>query len=335
MRQRYLGGTGLLVSELGLGAMTFGRETDEAASGAILDRYVEAGGTFIDTADVYGDGTSEEIVGRWLKGKRRDDLVVATKARYRTGPGRNDSGLSRKHLVAALDASLRRLGTDHVDLYQVHAWDHATPLEETLGTLDGLVRAGKVRYLGASNLTGWQLQKSVDLSRSRGWEPFRSLQPLYNLLDREAEWELLPVCRAEGLGVVPWSPLRGGWLTGKVRRGMTAPPADSRIHTAERLGWSEAWSAYQGERTWRVLDALLAAAGEVGRTPAQVAIGWLLRQPGVTAPIIGARTLAQLDDNLAAAGSDLPGAVVERLDAVSALPLPYPHRFLVPDDDGR
>jgi aryl-alcohol dehydrogenase-like predicted oxidoreductase len=224
---------------------------------------------------------------------------------------------------------LRRLGTDYIDLYQVHLWDSASPLAETLNTLAGLVKSGKVRYMGASNYSGWQLQKAIDLSRQMGWEPFTCLQPLYNLLDRETEWELLPVCQNEGLGVIPWSPLRGGWLSGKFRRGMTAPPEGSRIKTAEEQGWSEAWNLYDNEHTWSVLDTLFAVAEEVGKTPAQVAINWLLQRPGVTAPIIGARTLEQLEDNLGASGWSLDDKQMARLTQVSERQLPYPYNFIV------
>ena len=327
MRNRLMGRTGLRVSELCLGSMTFGREADEETSNAILDAFVEAGGNFIDTADVYSTGGSEEILGRWLRKRRREDLVVATKVRFPMGDGPNDQGLGRKHIIEGVEASLRRLGTDHIDLYQVHAWDPATPLEETLSTLDSLVRAGKVRYLGASNFTGWQLQKAVGLSRERGWEPFSCLQPLYNLLDREAEWELLPVCRNEGLGVIPWSPLRGGWLSGSIRRGMREPPSGTRVETAEKLGWGESWSAYQDERTWRVLDALFAVAGTTGRPPAQVAVNWLLRQADVTSPIVGARTVDQLTSHLASVDWELDAAQTARLTEASAQRLPYPYSF--------
>src|SRR5262245_6374603 len=185
-----MGKIGLKVSDLCLGAMTFGREATEETSFQIMDHFVEAGGNFIDTANVYGHGTSEQIVGRWLKNKKRDDLVIATKVRFGMGDGPNDVGLSRKHILASVEASLRRLGTDYIDLYQVHCWDRATPLAETLGTLNDLVRSGKVRYIGASNYSGWQLQKAVNLSQTMGWESFTCLQPLYNLLDRSTEWEL-------------------------------------------------------------------------------------------------------------------------------------------------
>ncbi len=328
MQYRYLGRTGMKVSELCLGAMTFGRESTEADSVQMMNRFVAAGGNFIDTANVYTRGVSEEIVGRWLRNRNRDELVIATKARFPMGEGPNDLGLSRKHLLAAVEESLRRLHTDYIDLYQVHCWDPGTPLDETLSTLDTLVRSGKVRYIGASNYSGWQLQKAVDTSRHQGWEPFSCLQPLYNLLDRSLEWELVQVCQNEGLGIIPWSPLRGGWLSGKYRRGMAAPVAGTRIEKAEQEGWSESWSAYNNERTWSVLDALFAVAEEAGKEPVQVALRWLLQRPGVTAPIIGARTLAHLESNLGAAGWELSPAQMARLTEVSEPDLPYPYDFI-------
>src|SRR5215510_8827591 len=218
MEYRYLGATGLKVSELCLGAMTFGRESSEELSFQILDCFVEQGGNFIDTADVYSQGVSEEILGRWLNGKDREQVIIATKVRFSMGSNPNDLGLSRKHILSAVEASLRRLNTTYLDLYQVHMWDPGTPLEETLDTLHQLVQSGKVRYLGASNYAGYQLQKAIDLSRQRNWE-------------------LLPVCEAEGVGVIPWSPLRGGWLSGKYQRGMSAPPPNTRIEEAEKQGW--------------------------------------------------------------------------------------------------
>ena len=328
MNYRQMGKTGLRVSELCLGAMTFGREATEEDSFKLLDRFVEAGGNFIDTADVYSDGKSEEILGRWLKGKNRDDFVIATKVRFNTGPGPNNIGLSRKHIMDGVESSLRRLETDYIDIYQIHKWDWATPIEETLNTLNSLVQAGKVRYLGASNVAGYQLQKAIDISRSHGWEPFACLQPLYNLLDRSIEWELLPVCREEGVGVIPWSPLRGGWLSGKYRRGMSGPPAETRVEAAEKYGWSESWSAYAKGRTWDVIDALLTVAKEAGKTPAQVALNWVLNRPGITAPIIGVRTIAHLEDNLGAAGWALSTEQTRSLDQVSHAPLPYPYDLL-------
>lgn len=328
MQCRYLGRTGLKVSELCLGAMTFGREASEEVSFQMLDRFAEVGGNFIDTANVYSQGLSEEILGRWLKGKRRDDFVIATKVRFPMGSGPNDAGLSRKHVLAAVEDSLRRLGTDYIDLYQVHMWDPGTPLEETLSALNALVETGKVRYIGASNYGGYQLQKAIDISRQNGWEAFACLQPLYNLLDRSFEWELEPVCMAEGVGVIPWSPLRGGWLSGKYHRGMSHPPSDSRIDEAEKRGWSEAWAFYANERTWQIIDTVRIVATEAQKSQAQVALNWLLRKSVVIAPIIGARTLAQLEDNLGATGWLLSPEQVAQLDKVGDFPLPYPYESL-------
>ncbi|MBV8377353.1 MAG: aldo/keto reductase [Verrucomicrobia bacterium] len=331
MNYRHLGKTGLKVSELCLGAMTFGRENEatEKESFRMMDGFVEAGGNFIDTANVYSTGVSEEIVGRWLsKRQRRDDLVIATKVRFPMGSGPNDLGLSRKHILSSAEASLRRLQTDYLDLYQVHCWDEKTPLEETLSTLNDLVRKGAVRYLGASNFAGWQLQRAIDVSRENGWEGFVCLQPQYNLLCRSTEWELVPLSLREGLGLIPWSPLRGGWLSGKFKRGMTAPPEGSRIELAEKKDWGEKWSAYNNEQTWRTLDALHEVAASVNRPPAQVAINWLLQKPGVTAPIIGARGLQQLENNLASAGWSLSPEQVAKLDAGSETSLPYPYDFI-------
>jgi aryl-alcohol dehydrogenase-like predicted oxidoreductase len=330
MEYRFLGHTGLRVSELCLGAMTFGRQNEatEEESHAMLDRFVAVGGNFIDTANVYSTGISEEIVGRWLRRQRRDDLVIATKVRFPMGTGPNDLGLSRKHILSSVEASLKRLQTDYIDLYQVHCWDPGTPLEETLSTLNDLVRRGVVRYLGVSNFNGGQLQRAVDLSRERGWEGFVCLQPQYNLLCRSTEWELIPISVREGLGVIPWSPLRGGWLSGKFRRGMTAPPDDSRVKLAEEKDWGEKWSAYNNEHTWTVLDALHAVACKSGKTAAQVAINWLLRKPGVTAPIIGARSMTQLEANLGSSGWILSEEYLRYLDDASALQPPYPYDFI-------
>jgi aryl-alcohol dehydrogenase-like predicted oxidoreductase len=333
MRQRFLGRSGLKVSELCLGAMTFGRETDVATSHRMLDTFVEAGGTFVDTADVYGQGRSEEILGEWLAQGPRERVVVATKVRFPMGEGPNDQGLSRGHIRRSVENSLRRLRTDHVDLYQVHAWDGGTALEETLSSLDRLVQEGKVRYLGASNYTGWQLQKAVDTSAAHGWEGFVSLQALYNLLDRELEWELVPVSRNEGLGILPWSPLRGGWLTGRYRREMAGPPADTRLDEAARQGWGEAWEVYANDRTWHLLDVLDEVAGQSGRTVAQVALAWLLGRPGVVAPILGARTMAHLEANLGSVGWELDPDQRAALDSASDRPLPYPYATVTADPE--
>jgi aryl-alcohol dehydrogenase-like predicted oxidoreductase len=328
MQYRYLGRTGLKVSELCLGAMTFGRESTEDESYRMLDHYKAAGGNFIDTADVYSLGLSEILLGRWLKQQNRDDFVIATKVRFNMGDGPNDLGLSRKHILTGVEASLGRLGTDYIDLYQIHGWDPGTPLEETLQTLDGLVQSGKVRYIGASNMTAWQLQKAIDISHYHGWEPFACLQPLYNLLDRELEWDIVPVCLNEGVGIIPWSPLRGGWLSGKYRRGMQAPLEGTRVEEAGKRGWSESWEVYGNERTWTIIDAMLEISEQTGKSAAQIALRWLLQMPGVTAPIIGARTMKHLEDNLGASGWSLSAEQMRRLNQVSEKTLPYPHSMI-------
>ena len=325
MQHGRLGRTGLMVSELCLGTMTFGRELDEAGSEEIVNRFVEAGGNFIDTADVYENGVSEEITGRAI-GDRRDDVVLATKVRFPMGEGPNDVGLSRKHIMAGCEASLRRLGTDYIDLYQVHCWDEATPLEETLSALTDLVRSGKARYIGVSNFMAWQIVKALGVSELHGFEKFVCLQPQYSLVERGIEDEALPACVSEGLGVIPWGPLGGGFLSGKYRRG-ERPPEDSRIAGAEE--WmDEYWEKRATERNWRVLDAVGAIAEETGKSYAQVSLNWLLCQPGVTAPIIGARTNEQLEDNLGAAGWRLDEKQVQRLSEAAPPEKTYPARFI-------
>ncbi|MEQ4209692.1 aldo/keto reductase [Actinopolymorpha sp. B17G11] len=327
MEQRSLGRTGLKVSELCMGTMTFGNETDEQTAHQMLDAFVDAGGTFVDTANGYSAGASEEILGRWLKNRQRDDLVIATKVFHRVGPGHNDRGGGRKHIMTAVESSLRRLGTDYIDLYQTHVFDENTPLEETLSTLDRLVTSGKVRFVGASTYAGWQLQKSIDLARQHGWEPYVCLQPLYNLLDRDAEWELVPVCLTEGLGLIAWSPLRMGLLTGKYHRGMTEPISGTRVERLNAIG-DPAWTRYATEHTWRVLDVVREIAEEAGRSAAQVSLRWLSQRPGVTAPIIGARTMEHYEDNVGAVGWSLTDDQMRRLNDVSVRSLPYPHDVL-------
>jgi aryl-alcohol dehydrogenase-like predicted oxidoreductase len=325
MQIRSLGNTGLRVSELCLGTMTFARECDEALSRSLLDCFVEAGGNFIDTADVYSDGHAEEIAGRWLDG-RRQEFILATKVRWRTGPLPNDVGLSRRHIIAGCEASLRRLQTDYIDLYQAHAWDPYIPLEESLAAFDDLVHAGKVRYIGVSNFAGWQLMKALGLSDRYGWARFVCLQPRYNLVDREAERELMPLCRAEGLGVIPWSPLGGGFLTGKYRRDAVMPQ-DARIATA-LPHWPEYMARQGTERGWRTLDIAQRVADSHGKTVPQVSLAWLLAQPGVTAPILGARSLEQLEDNLGCVGWELTGEDMAGLNAASDPPDAYPYQYL-------
>jgi len=253
--------------------------------------------------------------------------VLATKGRFRTGSKPNDEGLSRPYLRRALEASLRRLQVDSVDLYQVHCWDPLTPLEETLATLDEFVRAGLVRYVGISNFTGWQLQRAVLMARQHGWAPPVTLQPQYNLLAREIEWELVPLCLDEGLGLLPWSPLGGGWLTGKYDRARR-PEGPTRLGEDPGRG-VEAYDRRNTERTWRVVDAVRRIAGAHGASPAQVALRWVTDRPGVSATILGVRTVAQLEDNLGAAEVALAPEEVAELDEVSAPPLPdYPYGFI-------
>lgn len=326
MKYRFMGRTGLKVSEICLGTQTFGWGADEPAAHALADRFVEAGGNFFDTSNIYNEGQSELMLGTWLKSRaKRAQVVIASKVFFPAGPGPNDTGLSRKHIYEQIEASLRRLQTDYLDLYQMHCWDASTPLEETLRALDDLVRAGKVRYIGASNYTPSQLTRALMLSQQQGWARFDCLQPEYSLLVRSTEWELLPLCRAEGVGVICWSPLAGGWLSGKYRRGQ-APPPDSRVGRADR--WDDQPEQRENERTWRIIDALWEVAEARGKTPAQVALNWLLLQPGVTAPIIGARTLAQLEDNLGSVDWSLSADELARLNAASDIPLPSPYNFI-------
>ncbi len=325
MEFRNVGRTGLRVSELCLGCMTVGREMDEAASLRMIDRFIEAGGNFIDTADVYTNGRSEEIVGKALEG-RRHDFVLATKVRFRMGPGSNDTGLSRRHIVDGCEASLRRLRTDYIDLYQAHCWDPYTPLEETLAAFDDLVHADKVRYVGVSNFTAWQLMKALWLSDKHGWACFVCLQARYNLVDRQVEHELLPICREEGLGVISWGPLGGGFLSGKYERDKPMPQ-DARIATAQPH-WPEFMERQGTERNWRTLEAMKEVARQRGKSPAQVALAWLLAQPGVTAPIVGARTMEQLEDNLGCVGWQLTADELQALDRASALEDAYPYQYI-------
>jgi aryl-alcohol dehydrogenase-like predicted oxidoreductase len=325
MKYRRLGNTGLLVSELCLGCMTFGREADEEASKQMISLFLQAGGNFVDTADVYADGASEEIVGRGIRGVR-EEVVLGTKVYFPMGNGPNDRGLSRKHIMQGCEDSLRRLGTDYIDLYQVHCWDAATPLEESLSALTDLVRSGKVRYIGVSNFTGWQLMRSLDVSETHGFERFVCLQPQYSLVERNIEREVLPVCVEQGLGVIPWSPLGGGFLSGKYRRG-EEPPEGSRIAGAEE-SMEEYWARRATERNWATLEVVGRISEETGKSYAQISLNWLLRQDEVTAPIIGARTLEQLEDNIGAGGWELTEEQLEELSATGALEEVYPYRFI-------
>jgi aryl-alcohol dehydrogenase (NADP+) len=319
MEYRTLGGTGTVVSAQCLGTMTFGHESSEEVARAQLDLFVERGGNFVDTADVYSRGVSEEIVGRWLADRHgsRDQLVIATKGRFPMGDGPNDAGLTRTHLVRALDASLRRLGVETVDLYQAHAWDPLTPIEETLAFFDDAVRAGKIRYVGVSNFLGWQLQKAVLLARSAGRPPIVTLQPQYNLLVRDIEFELTQVCGNEHIGILPWSPLAGGWLSGKYLRDQP-PIGASRLGEDPGRGMEAYASRNAQERTWQVIDAVREIAEGRGVSMAQVALAWVADRPSVSSVILGARTVEQLADNLGAPGLHLSEKETALLTQVSA-----------------
>jgi len=321
-----LGRGGPIVSRLGLGTMTFGVETDEDDAHSQLDAYVEAGGTFIDTADVYGDGESEQIIGRWATQRSGiDDLILATKGRF--APPAGSYGASRRSLVRSVDASLARLGVEAIDLYFVHGWDNDTPVTETLDTLTALVRAGKIHHIGWSNVTGWQLQQIVTTADLGGFVRPVTLQPQYNLLDRNIEVEVLPCCLANELSITPWSPLGGGWLTGKYRR-------DLRPTGATRLGDNpdrgvEAYDLRNTDRTWQIIDEVAAVAQEIGRPMSHVALAWLGTRPAVGSTLLGARTLDQLADNLAAHDLLLEEALLDRLTAASNPELPpYPYGMI-------
>ncbi|MDE3088243.1 MAG: aldo/keto reductase [Chloroflexota bacterium] len=293
MDYRSFGSTGLRVSPIGLGCMTFGREIDEAASIPILRRALDAGINLFDTANVYGRGASEEIVGRALKDVR-DRVVIASKFNGQMSDAPNDRGASRYHILNSVDASLRRLQTDRIDLYQIHRFDPDTPLEETLRALDDLVRAGKVRYIGCSNFAAWQVVKALWISDLEHWVRFVSMQPRYNLIFREPESDLLPMCASEGLAVIPYSPLAGGFLTGKYQPGAPPPPG-SRLATA---AWYQ--DVYAREKNYRVVTALDKYAQTRGVPKEQLALAWVMSHPAITAPIVGARTVAQLETALAA-----------------------------------
>lgn len=318
MEYRKLGNSGAVVTAYCLGTMTFGKESDEATSFALMNDYVEAGGNFLDTADVYSAGVSEEIIGRWLKSRPgiAQDLVIATKGRFPMGQGPNDLGLSRKHLGAALDASLRRLGVEQVDLYQMHAWDALTPLEETLRFLDDSVRNGKIAYYGFSNFLGWQLTKAVWLAKASGYAPPVTLQPQYNLLVRDIEHEIVPAALDAGVGLLPWSPLGGGWLSGKYKRDQM-PTGATRLGENPQRGM-EAYDARNAKlTTWAVIGAVEDIAKARGVGMAQVALAWVAAQPAVTSVILGVRTRQQLTDNLGAATLVLTADELAALDAVS------------------
>lgn len=334
MKYRNLGAAGVKVSSLCLGGMTFGEAdeksfmhkvgSDEATAHAVLDRALAAGINFIDTADVYGqDGLSERVLGNWLTARgARDKIVLATKFRFTMGEGANRSGASRYRILKCCDDSLRRLKTDRIDLYQIHMQDITVPEEETLRALDDLVSAGKVQYIGCSNYAAYRLMKSLMASANNHWAKFVTLQAQYSLIVRDLEREHVPLCRTEGLGILPWSPLAGGFLTGKFEKGKP-PGGDARLGAKP-----ERFSRYDTERNWKALDAVRAVASELRSTPAAVSLAWLLAKPQVTSVIFGARTVEQLEQNLAGAELELSARHVEVLDQASAFELGYPYEFI-------
>ena len=324
MRLRTLGRSGLRVTELCLGAMTFGTKgwgCDEKTSLDLVARYFEAGGNFLDTADIYSDGRSEEICGKAIAG-RRTSVVLATKCTMPIGRGANDRGSSRKHIREACDASLRRLRTDYVDLYQVHCEDFTTPLEETLAALEDLVRAGKVLYLGCSNYRAYRIARAVELCEARGWNRFISFQPQYNLLVRSIEREHFAACEELGVGMITWSPLAAGMLTGKISKEFR--PSEARLGQREVPIYKD----YFTDRAFAVVDVLRAAAKDAGMKPAVLALAWQLAKPEISSVIIGARTIAQLDDNLEASGAAIPPAIYERLEEATRPAEEYPNSMI-------
>lgn len=329
MEHRQLGGSGLMVPALCFGTGTFGGgselfkawgASDVAEATRLVDVCLEAGLSMFDSADIYSAGMAEEILGQAIKG-RRERVIISTKGTFRAGEGPNDVGSSRHHLTRSVEGSLRRLGTDYIDLYQLHGFDAVTPVEEVLYTLDGLVRSGKVRYIGCSNFSGWHLMKSLSVSDRYGLPRYVAHQAYYSLVGRDYEWELMPLALDQRVGCVVWSPLGWGRLTGKIRRGQPLPPT-SRLQSklATDIG-----PQVPEDYLYRVVDALDVVAKETGKTVPQVALNWLLRRPSVSTVIIGARNEEQLRQNLGAVGWALTGGQVAALDAASAVPLPYPY----------
>lgn len=333
MHYRNLGSTGLKVPSLCLGTMTFGVADeksfmhkvgcDEATSFAIMSASLERGVSFFDTADVYGqDGLTERVVGDWFaKEKKRDQVILATKFRFRMEPGPNGTGASRYRIVRAAEESLKRLKTDRIDLYQIHMQDSETPEEETLAALDQLVRQGKILYIGCSNYTGYRLADSQWIAQTKNLSRFVSLQAQYSLIERSIERELVPTCKRFGLGILPWSPLAGGMLTGKYQPEKI--PAGSRLEK-----WEDRWKRQNNTRTWQILDAVRAVAAESNSSPATVSLAWLLAKPWVTSVIFGAKSVAQLEENLRAAELTLTPDQVKRLDEASAFEVGYPYDFI-------
>jgi len=312
MEYRRLGKSGLKVSQVCLGTMTFGREADEETSYHMLDHFIELGGNFIDTADQYSGGLSEQVLGRWLKLRgNRQDLVIATKVYSPTGSGPNEGGLSRLHIQQAVEASLKRLQIEVIDLYQIHRWDFDAPIEETMEALNDLVRQGKVRYLGCSNLAAWHLAHYLQVSRENHWSKFICIQPIYNALNRSIENEVLPLCAVEGLGVISYNPLAGGMLTGKYERGKPLP-ANARLGALPMY-----YQRYYYDEALTIVEHFCQAAHERGVTPAQLALAWVAAEPRITCPIVGARNMEQLKDTLGGMALKL---TPEERKAIPAIP---------------
>lgn len=328
MRYKSLGKSGLLVSELCLGTMVFGdqssRGTDQKTAEQIIHKYLDAGGNHIDTANVYADGRAEEIVGAAIK-DRRDRVILATKVRHSTGQGLNDQGLSRYHMVRSVEASLRRLQTDVIDLLTAHCWDPITPLEETLRAFDDLVASGKVRYIGVSNFKAWQLMKALAVSDSNGWQRFIAAQYQYSLVERNIEHEISDLCLNEGLGITAWGPLGGGFLSGKYHPG--DKPESGRLAMMPEET-EESWHRRANARNWAILKVVDDISMAQRATHSQIALAWLMRQPAVSSVIMGVRTLAQLDDDLAASQISLSAEELEQLGQASKPEEPYPYRFI-------
>ncbi|MFS1512567.1 aldo/keto reductase [Chengkuizengella sp. SCS-71B] len=322
MEHRILGKSGLAVSKLCLGTMTFGNTTSEKDSIDMIHRFLDRGGNFLDTADVYVQGKSEEIVGKAIK-DRRSEVVLATKVRFQTGKDLNSAGLSRKHVMDGVEASLKRLNTDYIDLYQVHVWDEFTPVEETLRALDDIVSSGKVRYIGCSNFLAWQLMKSLCYSDFNKFVRYISIQPQYSLVSREMDREVLPLCIEENVGVMPWAAIGSGFLSGKYSKGVQ--PTEGRLHKA--MGESS-WENRNTEKNWEILNTVMEIGEQRGVTPSQVALNWLLDKKGITSPILGANTLDQFEENMGTLEWNLTTEEWNKLDEVSALPDEYPNRFI-------
>ena len=328
MEYRYLGHSGFRVPVLSFGTGTFGGQgalfsawgsTDVAEARRLVDICLDAGLNMFDSADVYSKGAAESILGEAIKGRPRDQLIISTKATFRFGDGENEVGSSRHHLINAVDAALKRLGTDYIDLFQLHGFDARTPLEETLSTLDNLVKTGKLRYLGVSNFSGWHLMKSLGIADRHGWSRYVAHQAYYSLIGRDYEWELMPLGLDQGLGAVVWSPLGWGRLTGKLRRGV-ALPENSRLHATADYG-----PPVNDEYLYKVVDVIDEIAAETGKSVPQIALNWLLQRPTVSNIIIGARNEEQLRQNLGAVGWNLSAEQVARLDAASATTKTYPY----------